>query len=238
MKKILFLCFLVFTFTSCDVLTQVTKTASQYLTPTPEEMTSALKEALNNGAGNAATFLNQAGGYLNNPRFKIPFPQEAIRAADYARKFGLGSQVDKFIETLNKGAEDAAIEAKPIFIEAVRSMSITDAKNILLGANTAATDYFKSKTYSNLVTAFAPHIKSSLDKFAVTKYWNDITTVYNKVPGVQKVNTDLTKYAIEKALDGLFLKVADEEGLIRSNVNNRISPLLKKVFGWVDTQKG
>ena len=200
-------------------------------------MASALKEALNVGTGNASAALHAAGGYLDNARFKIPFPPDAMRAADKLRQIGLGDQVDKFIVTMNRGAEDAAAEAKPIFINAITSMTLNDAKNIVLGADNSATQYFQNKTTTALASAFSPKIKTALDKFSATKYWTNITSSYNQIPGVKPVDTDLVRFVTGKALDGLFLRVADEEKDIRNKVGSRISPGLKKVFGWADEQK-
>jgi hypothetical protein len=219
----------------CDVLQQASKIA---LPPTDAEMTQGLRQALEVGTGRAADFLHQQGGYLNNERFKIPFPPDAIKVANKLREMGFGDQVDKFIERMNRGAEDAAAEAKPIFVNAITSMTLTDARNILLGEDNAATMYFKSKTSDALYTAFSPKIKASLDKFEATKYWTDITTTYNKIPFVKPVETDLVKYATNKALDGLFIKLSEEEKDIRNNLSARSTALLQKVFGWAAQQKG
>jgi hypothetical protein len=205
--------------------------------PSEDVMGSALKEALNVGTDKAVSFLNQPGGYLNNERFKIPFPTEATNVANKLRAIGMGDKVDKFIETMNHGAENAAIEAKPIFVGAVKQMTITDAKGILTGADNSATEYFKGKTKSDLFQAFSPKIKTALDATSATKYWRELTSTYNKVPFTKKVETDLVKYTTDKALDGLFLKIAEEEKDIRANSNSRPTALLKEVFGWADKFK-
>lgn len=220
---------------SCDVIQK--QAGSIFTPPTESEMISGLKQALEFGTGDAVSFLNKQGGYLDNTRFKIPFPPDALRAAEKARELGLGKQVDEFITRMNRGAEDAAAEAKPIFVNAVKEMSIVDAKNILLGADNSATMYFQGKTRDALFAAFSPKIKASLDKFEVTKYWTTITSTYNKIPLVKPVETDLVKYATNKALDGLFLKLSEEEKEIRDNVSARTTGLLQKVFGWADSQK-
>ena len=231
-----------FTFSGCeslsDVASRIPKELPGGISPSEGEMSSALKQALEIGTGKASEFLNQPGGYLNNARFKIPFPPDAARAADRLRQMGLGNLVDNFIERMNRGAEDAAAKAKPIFLDAIRSMTLTDVRNIVLGSDNAATQYFQNKTTSPLYQAFSPVINSSLQKFEVTKYWTDITTTYNRIPGVTKVETDLVRYATNKALDGLFLKVADEEKEIRTAISARTTDVLKKVFGWADMQKG
>lgn len=244
MKKILLGLILIntFIFSSCDTLNQVgrevAKQAEDILAePTTAEMTSALKEALQVGTNDATTFLNKPGGYLNNERFKIPFPPDAVKVATKLRELGFGSQVDKFIETMNRGAEDAAKEAAPIFVNSIQQMTLTDARSILLGADNSATMYFKGKTSDALYTAFSPKIKTSLDKYEATKYWSQLTSTYNKIPGVTKVETDLVRYATNKALDGLFLKLSEEEKEIRDNISARVSPQLKKVFGWAEQQK-
>ncbi len=205
--------------------------------PTDEAMGGALKDALNTGTDKAVSFLNKPGGYLDNARFKIPFPQEAANVEAKARSLGMGEKVDKFIVTMNHAAENAAVEAKPIFVNAVQQMTFTDAKNILLGPDNGATQYFKAKTSNDLFKSFAPKIKVALDATSATKHWTEITSAYNKLPFVKKVETDLVKYTTNKALDGLFLKLSEEEQEIRKNVNARPSGVLKEVFGWVDSFK-
>jgi hypothetical protein len=205
--------------------------------PTEDSMAAALKEALSVGTGKAVSFLNQPGGYLNNAQFKIPFPPEAEKVETKMRQIGMGSQVDKFVTTMNQAAENAAAEAKPIFVNAVQQMTLTDAKNILLGADNSATVYFKDKTYSGLTSAFSPKIKTALDATSATKYWSEIITKYNKIPMVKKMNPDLVSYTTGKALDGLFLKLSQEEKDIRSSTAARPTELLKNVFGWADKMK-
>ncbi len=237
MKKIMIALLLAGSFSACDVLQEVAGEAGKTLSPpTESEIVQGLKEALKVGTGDAVSFLNKEGGYLNT-KFKIPFPPEVQKVADKARQLGLGSQVDEFVTRMNRGAEDAAAEAKPIFVNAITSMTLTDGKNILFGQSNAATMYFKGKTTDGLYNAFSPKIKASLDKFQATKYWSDLTTTYNRIPGVQKVETDLVKYTTNKALDGLFIKLAEEEAEIRNNVAARVSPILVKVFGYADSQR-
>jgi hypothetical protein len=225
-------------FTICFMLLAGVITAKALLfPPTNDAMADALKEALSTGTSKAVSFLNQPGGYLNNARFKIPFPPEEQKVATKLRQMGMGDKVDQFETTMNHAAENAAIEAKPIFINAVQQMTITDAKNILLGADNSATTYFQGKTSGALTQAFSPKIKAALDATSATKYWSEITTSYNKIPFVKKVNTDLVAYTTGKALDGLFLKLSDEEKDIRSNMNARPTKLLQDVFGWAQGMK-
>ncbi len=205
--------------------------------PTDDLMGKALKEALNTGTDKAVSFLNKPGGYLDNARFKIPFPKEATNVASKLRAMGQGERVDKFIETMNHAAENAAMEAKPIFVSAVQQMTITDAKGILTGPDNSATQYFQGKTSAGLFGAFSPKIKDALDATSATKYWSELTSAYNKIPFTKKVETDLVKYTTNKALDGLFLKISEEEKDIRSNINSRPTGVLKEVFGWADSFK-
>ena len=228
-----------FTLISCKELLQIAEgVVEASADPTTSEIISGLKEALTNGAANAVSTLNREGGYFNDPLVKIPFPQEAQFAADALNRIGMGQLVDNFEAKLNEGAEKGAALALPIFKNAIRSMTFADAKNILLGKENEATLYFKGKTEAELARAFSPHIKSSLDKVNATKIWEDLTTRYNSIPLVnKKIETDIVKYATGRALDGLFLKLADEEQKIRENPIARTSELLKKVFGYAEKQK-
>lgn len=240
MKKSISIWLLIFTlsFWGCDTLLQMAETGMANLDPTDTEIIGGLKEALANGAANSVSILSKSGGYLNDPLVKIPFPEEAQFAANTLRDIGLGNLVDEFEKLLNQGAEDGAKTALPIFKNAITSMSFADAKNILFGGENAATEYFKAKTRDELVAAFSPHIKTSLDKVNATKAWENVTTRYNAIPLVRKkVNTDIVNYATGKALDGLFLKLADEEKKIRMDPVARTSDLLKKVFNYADKEK-
>jgi hypothetical protein len=170
-------------------------------------------------------------GYFKNPEIKIPFPPDVKKVETRIRQIGLGDEVDKFIMTLNRGAEDAAKEAKPIFITAIKSMTIQDAWGILKGEENAATQYLQRTTSSQLKEKFKPVIHNSLEKVNATKYYGDIVGTYNKIPLVEKVNPDLDDYATDKAIEGLFIMIAKEEKKIREDPVARTSALLKKVFG-------
>ena len=198
---------------------------------TSTEVANGLKEALVKGISNGSDMASQLDGYFKNPKIKIPFPPEVKKVEDKLRQIGLGSEVDKFVMTLNRGAEDAAKEAKPIFIAAIKQMTIQDAWGILRGSNNAATEYLKRTTSSLLYDKFKPVIQNSLNKVNATKYYGDIVNRYNKIPLVEKVNPDLTDYATNKAMDGLFLLIAEEEKKIRLDPVARTTELLKKVFG-------
>jgi len=223
--------------TSILCLTLILSSFTKLSDPSGELMGKALKEALNTGTDKAVSFLNKPGGYLDNARFKIPFPPEAVNVANKLRAIGQGERVDKFIESMNHAAENAAIEAKPIFVGALQSMTIDDAKTILTGEDNSATMYFKTKTKDGLYSAFSPKIKTALDESSASKHWTDITTAYNKIPFTRKVETDLIKYTTNKALDGLFLKISEEEKDIRSNLDSRPTGALKEIFGWADRFK-
>lgn len=201
---------------------------------TTEQVVAGLKEALIKGITTGSAQASRVDGYFKNPKIKIPFPPDVQRVEEKLRQIGLGKEVDKFVMTLNRGAEDAAKEAKPIFVNAIKSMTIQDAWGILKGDNDAATQYLIRTTSSQLKAKFKPVIKSSLDKVNATKYYGDIVTTYNKIPFVEKVNPELDDYATDKAIEGLFYLVAQEEAKIRKDPLARTTELLKKVFAAQD----
>jgi hypothetical protein len=143
----------------------------------------------------------------------------------------MGKKVDEFNESMNRAAEKAASEAKPIFVTAIKEMTVRDAINIVKGENNAATVYLKNTTSPQLIGKFQPVIKTSLDNVNATKYWNDLITMYNKIPLVKKMNPNLSEYVTQKAIDGLFIMIAKEELKIRKDPMARTSDLLKRVFG-------
>ncbi|WP_337040768.1 DUF4197 domain-containing protein [Emticicia sp. 17c] len=198
---------------------------------TNDEIVSGLKEALQVGINKGADSASKLNGFYLNPVIKIPFPPDVQRVETSLRKIGLGPEVDKFVMALNRGAEDAAKEAKPIFIKAIMSMTFTDAISILKGEKNAATMYLKRTTSEQLIAAFSPIVEKALQKTQASKYYTDLATTYNKLPFVQKVNPDLKGYATQKAIDGLFILVENEEAKIRENPWARTTDLLKKVFG-------
>ncbi len=226
---------------SCDTLMNMgTKSLDEILqSATSEQLTqqdiiNGLKEALNVGTQNAVQKLSLQDGFYKDPKVRIPFPEEVNYVAEKLRSMGMGKLVDDFEMQMNRGAENAVKKAVPIFTRAITEMSISDAKNILHGADNAATEYFKSKTSESLFRAFKPEVQKTLEKLNVTKYWTDVTTAYNKIPFTQKVNTDLAAYVTQKTMDGLFVKLAEEEKKIRHDPVARVTELLKKVFGSLD----
>lgn len=196
-----------------------------------DDIIKGLKEALNVGTNNSTSKASVMDGFYKNPLIKIPFPQEAIQVKNTVENLGMKPQVDKFVMTLNRAAEEAAKEAKPVFVNAITSMTIQDGLSILKGNNDAATRYLENRTSADLNAKFSPIVKRAIAKVQLTKYWKPIVTQYNKVPFVTKVNPDLEKYVTQKALEGLFKLVAEEETKIRKDPAARISDILRKVFG-------
>ncbi|HNV30686.1 MAG TPA: DUF4197 domain-containing protein, partial [Cyclobacteriaceae bacterium] len=184
---------------------------------TTAEVTEGLKEALIKGISNGSDLASQVDGYFKNDEIKIPFPPDVKKVEDRLRQLGLGGEVDKFIMTLNRGAEDAAKEAKPIFISAIKQMTIDDAWAILKGEPDAATQYLRKATSVQLKEKFSPVIQTSLDKVNATKYYGEIINRYNSIPLVQKVNPNLNDYATDMAIQGLFTMIAKEEKNIRQD---------------------
>lgn len=197
------------------------------------DISKGLKDALTIGSNNASKQLNVLDGFNKNNLIRIPFPAEVNQVATKLRELGMGGKVDEFEVTLNRAAEQAAKDAAPIFANAITQMTITDAKNILTGSNNSATTYLQGKTTDALVAAFSPTIKSALGSNLATSKWTEITTIYNKLPFMTAVETDLTKYTTNKALSGLFTVLADEEKKIRENPAARTTDILQKVFGSV-----
>jgi hypothetical protein len=198
---------------------------------TEKDAADGIKEALVNGTGQSVKVVSVTDGYWGNPEIKIPFPTEAQDMESKLRAVGMGKKVDEFNVSMNRAAEKAANEAKPIFIAAIKGMTVRDAINIVKGADNAATMYLKNTTTPELVEKFQPVIKTSLDNVNATKYWTDLITIYNKIPLVKKMNPNLSDYVTRKAIDGLFIMIAKEEIKIRKDPMARTSELLKKVFG-------
>lgn len=196
------------------------------------EIVSGLKEALRTGAQNAGRQLSAKDGFFGNALVKIMLPPEAKQVESALRSAGMGKLADELILTMNRAAEDAAKQAAPVFINAVTSMSIQDGVRILTGGNHAATDYLRNRTTLTLTNAFRPVVQQSLDKFNVPQIWNKVFSTYNSLPLVfKKVNPDLTAYVTERALNGVFVVIAQEEQKIRTNPAAQVSSLLRKVFG-------
>lgn len=199
---------------------------------TEEEAGLGVKEALTQGVTTAVLNLNKKDAFFTSDVYKVLLPPDAKKVETTLRKIGLGSQVDKAVLAINRGAEDAVGSAKPIFMDAIREMTVKDALGIVRGNKYAATQYFKQKTSEKLVAAFTPSVKASLDKTYATKYYGDVVTTYNALPTTfEKANPDLTNYVVGKAVDALFDQVAQQEAEIRANPLARTTEILKKVFG-------
>jgi hypothetical protein len=212
-------------------LGEVNKAITTDQQPTTTEVGEGLKEALVKGISKGSDLVSQLDGYFKNSEIKIPFPPDVKKVEDKLRQIGLGNEVDKFVLSLNRGAEDAAKEAKPIFVNAIKQMTIQDAWSILKGQPDAATQFLKRTTTAQLKEKFKPVIQNSLNKVNATKYYGDLVNTYNKVPFVQKVNPNLDDYATDRAIEGLFIMIAKEEKNIRQDPLARTTELLKKVFG-------
>ena len=196
-----------------------------------DDIVNGLKEALTVGVNNSSALASKVDGFYKNPALFIPFPPQAKEVKDYANKVGLSDQVNKFEMTLNRAAEEAAKNAAPIFVNAVKNMSITDGLGILQGGDNGATNYLKGKTTAELTQKFTPIVQAAINKVQLTKYWNPIITKYNKIPMVKKQNPDLTAYVTQKAIEGLFKLIADEELKIRKDPGAQVNSLLQEVFG-------
>ena len=198
---------------------------------TEKDAADGIKEALVNGTDESVKQVSVLNGYWGNSEIKIPFPAEAKEMESKLRTIGMGKKVDEFNESMNRAAEKAASEAKPIFLTAIKDMTVRDAVNIVKGTDNAATMYLKNNTSPQLIDKFQPIIKTSLDNVNATRYWSDLITIYNRVPMVKKINPNLPQYVTQKAIDGLFIMIAKEEFKIRKDPVARTSELLKKVFG-------
>lgn len=243
MKKYLLLAFFI-PFIGNAQLKKLVKQAKQKATTTKNATTStstldigaALKEALNNGVTKEVTKLTATDGFYKNEAVKILMPEELQKVDKTLRKMGMGNLADEGIKSLNRAAEDAVKEATPIFVTSIKNMSITDAKNILMGSDNAATTYLQQSTTTALYGKFSPVVKESISKVGADQIWSNLITQYNTLPLVSKVNPDLVDYVTNKALEGVFKMIAVEEKDIRGNLSARTSNLLKSVFALQDNK--
>lgn len=199
-------------------------------------VSSGLKEALSIGLTDGIKSLSQKNGFYNNSVAKILMPEELQNVEKTLRSLGMGSLADKGIKLLNSAAEDAVSEAAPIFVNALTSMTITDAKDILIGGNNAATNYLKLKTTTDLTKAFQPKVEASLGKVGADKVWNNLITKYNTLTGNQ-IDPNLNAYVTQQTINGVFNMVAEKEQGIRGNTALRTTSLLQQVFGAQDSKK-
>jgi hypothetical protein len=237
----LLVCLFIISLFSCSIIEDAattilspTNNSPSKIDLTNEEVISGLKEALNVGIKNAVNLSSVTDGFLKNDMIRLPFPPDAIKVREKAINFGLSKQVTTFEETLNRAAEEATKKALPIFVNAIKNMSVSDGFSILKGGDGAATKFLKSQTSNQLVIAFAPVVKEATTKVQLTAYWNPIITRYNSamtLSGGQKLDPDLDAYITQKAIDGLFYLVEMEENKIRKDPLARVSDILAKVFG-------
>ena len=232
-KKII-LIVLVFQLSACNELQQILENTGE-VGLTNFQIANGLKEALQNGVSNQVTTLGGVDGFYKNELVKILLPQELQKVDRALRDIGLSNLADKGLQVLNRAAEDAVGEAIPIFKNAILDMSITDAKNILMGNQDAATRYLQNSSSNALKGKFTPIIQNSFHKVGADKVWTDVINAYNKIPFVNKVNPNLTEYTTNEAMKGVFTMVAVEEQKIRTNIKSRTSDLLRKVFSLQDT---
>ena len=218
---------------SCAELQQVVNQLPQGVISNAD-IASGLRQALDNGIDKQVTKLTLEDGFFKNDLVRIGLPEELQKVDKALRNIGLGKLADQGLKTLNRAAENAVKEATPIFVNAVKGITFNDAKDILLGADNAATLYLESGTSTALYGKFNPVIKNSFDKVGADKIWGDIITKYNTIPFVKKVNPDLTDYVTQQALKGVYTMIAVEEKEIRTKLSSRTSTLLKKVFALQD----
>ncbi|MDT0622208.1 DUF4197 domain-containing protein [Croceitalea vernalis] len=230
MKKKILLCLAAFQLFGCNELQQVVNQLPQAGALGNGEIASGLKEALNFGIEKQVSKLSAQDGFFKNELVKILLPEELSKVDKTLRDIGLGKLADEGLKVLNNAAEDAVREATPIFVDAVKNMSFTDAKNILLGADNAATTYLEQQTNSKLYAKFNPIIEQSFKKVGADQIWSNLITKYNTLPLTNDVNPDLTEYVTQEALEGVYTMISIEEKEIRNKVSSRSTDLLKRVF--------
>lgn len=235
MKKITIF-FIALTFMGCAELQKVVNQLPQGGLLTQEQIGNGLRQALDNGIQHQVTKLTSKDGFYKNDLVKILLPEELQAVDKGLRKIGLGNLADEGLKAINRTAEDAVKTATPIFVNAVKEITFADAKNILLGADNAATSYLEGKTTTALYSEFNPVIKNSFAKVGADKIWSNLITKYNSIPFVKKVNPDLTDYVTTEALEGVFTMIAVEEKGIRNKVGLRDTALLRQVFALQDNK--
>ena len=224
---------IVLVLSSCSELQQVVNQLPN-TTLSNADIAAGLREALNTGIDKQVSKLTVENGFFKNELVKIVLPAELQKVDKTLRNIGLGKLADEGLKVLNRAAEDAVKEATPIFVNAVKGITFTDAKNILLGSDDAATNYLKTETITPLYDKFNPVIENSFKNVGADVIWTNLITKYNSIPFVNKVNPDLTDYTTKEALKGVYTMIAVEEKEIRTKISSRTSSLLKKVFALQD----
>ncbi len=233
MKRFCILILLMAAFCGCDVLMSLSNN-STLASMSQTELGKAVKELLDESSDKALAKVGITNGYFKNSEIKIPFPQELKKVEEALKKVGFTNQINQFTEKLNRSAEDAAAGVKEIFKSAISQMTINDAMSIISGGDDAATQYFKRTTTSLLNAKVSSVVAKSNEKIKLASYWTPLATKYNtlmSLTGGAQVNTDLTQYVTEKAVAGIFVMMAKEEKVIRTNASAQTSALLQKVFG-------
>ncbi|MFS4467290.1 DUF4197 domain-containing protein [Maribacter sp. 2210JD10-5] len=226
--------FLILIATSCTELQQVVNQLPSGTTLGNEEIANGLKAALDKGIEKQVSKLTKTDGFYKNQLVKILLPEELQKVDNTLRDIGLGNLADEGLRVLNRAAEDAVSEATPIFVNAIKGMTFNDAKTILLGNDSAATDYLVKTTRTQLYDKFNPVIQSSFEKVGADKIWTSLINRYNAIPLTADVNPDLTDYVTGEALNGVYTMIAVEEREIRTKVSSRTTDLLRKVFSLQD----
>jgi len=234
MIKRIFTLLIVFNFTACAELQNVINELPQGGTLSNADIAAGLRQALDFGIDKQVSKLTQKDGFYKNELVKILLPEELQKVDKALRNVGLGSLADSGLKALNRAAEDAVKEATPIFVSAVKDITFTDAKNILLGDDSAATNYLTTKTQTALYDKFRPVIQNSFSKVGADQIWTNLITKYNTLPLTNNVNPDLTDYVTSEALEGVYTMIAIEEKEIRNKMSSRSTDLLKKVFALQD----
>lgn len=234
MKKFLLLAFVPL-FMGCAELQQIADSLPQEgPVMTNTQIAAGLRQALDFGIDKQVTKLTKENGFWSNELVRIGLPPELQKVDKTLRDLGMSSLADEGLKVLNRAAEDAVKEATPIFVNAVKEITFTDAKNILLSNDTAATTYLSQKTTNPLYAKFNPVITNSLDRVGATQVWTNIINRYNALPLSSNVNPDLADYVTQQALEGVFTMIAVEEKEIRNNIASRTTDLLKRVFALQD----
>lgn len=230
MKKISLILILLCTVSCAELQTIADQTMEQSKPISNLEISNGLKQALEKGVEREVSQLTQKNGFYENDAVKVLLPEELTQVEEGLRKIGLGSLADEGIKLMNRAAEDAVKKATPIFIDAIKNMSINDARNILLGNDRAATDFLKQNTSNQLYQEFYPVVNQSFKDVGADQLWTSAIDKYNRIPFKENVNPDLSEYVTQQALDGVFKMIAKEEVQIRNQLNSRTTDLLRRVF--------
>jgi len=226
-RKTIFALFIVATL----LFAQQAQVSAQFSSLSDSKIVAGLKEALQVGTGNAINLTGRLDGFFKNAAIKILLPKQFDTVGKGLRMAGQGQMVDEFVMSMNRAAEKAAPEARKIFVDAVKQMSFDDARKILFGNDTAATDYFKAKTSTKIATAFRPIIEKSMNEVGATRQYKELIGRFQSIPFAKTQSLDIDQYVVGKSLDGLFYMVGEEEKKIRKDPLARVSSILKDVFG-------